>query len=473
MTILTQNDPDARPILAGSSRASFSADLAMLAASAKSRPEDFAALPLPATMRALVISIEDEARMQDAAQHDRDPIDTLKINDVPVPPLANDEVLIAIMAAGVNYNNVWSSMFLPSSPFDYLRRFAALSPRNAGHLGDRMVLGSDAAGIVLRVGANVSNCKPGDEVCVHPGVVNDHAPECHADDLLSPDTRAWGFETNFGAFAEFTVVRASQILPKPRHLTWAEAASLPLVNGTVYRMLVSRNGAQMRLGESVLIWGAAGGLGLLACQYVQRGGGIPVCVVSSEERAETLRRIGISTVINRDAEKISLWTGDEPNERGIVKMRSRIRKATQQPGVDIVFEHPGADTFWASVSLLRHGGRVVTCGSTSGHEHRYDNRRLWMHVKSIIGSHGANYHEAWLANQLVCRGMIHPVLTRVGTLEDGVSLIRSLHRNSHVGKIAMLCHAQSMTDGIRDHALRDSSGLEAFNAKVGACQSYE
>ncbi|MBL3608807.1 crotonyl-CoA carboxylase/reductase [Rhodovulum sulfidophilum] len=438
-----------------------------LLADPAAKPEAFAALPLPTAMRALVIDARDEARTMALPEAERDPAQTLRLREVPLPPMAGDEVLIAVMAAGLNYNSVWSSMFMPGSPFDYLRRFGSFSPRNGTHVRDYMVLGSDAAGVVLRVGSQVTNCKPGDEVCVHPGVVNDHAPECHEDDLLSPQTRAWGFETNFGAFADFTVVRASQILPKPRHLSWAEAASLPLVNGTVYRMLIGSNGARMHLGESVLIWGAAGGLGLLACQYVLRGGGQPVCVVSSEDRAEILRRIGVQAVVNRSAAGISLWTRDgAPHERGIARLRGRIRAAAGDPSIDIVFEHPGAETFWASVALLRHGGRVVTCGSTSGHEHRYDNRRLWMHVKSIIGSHGANYHEAWQANRLVCRGLIHPVLTDTGQLADGIGLVRRLRDNLHIGKIAMLCQAAAPRDGIRDPGLRRAAGVDPFLQKL-------
>ncbi|MBL3584737.1 zinc-binding dehydrogenase [Rhodovulum sulfidophilum] len=154
------------------------------------------------------------------------------------------------------------------------------------------------------------------------------------------------------------------------------------------------------------------------------------------------------------------------NERGIARLRGRIRAAAGDPSIDIVFEHPGAETFWASVALLRHGGRVVTCGSTSGHEHRYDNRRLWMHVKSIIGSHGANYHEAWQANRLVCRGLIHPVLTDTGQLADGVGLVRRLRDNLHIGKIAMLCQAAAPRDGIRDPDLRRAAGVDPFLQKL-------
>lgn len=447
--------------------AHFSSELATLLSRPKRRSEDFAELPLPSRMLALVIEAGDEARILAQPADQRDPADALRLKHVPVPALKDDEVLVAVMAAGINHNTIWSSRFLPGSPFEYLRRFAALSPRNAGHLQDYMVLGSDAAGVVLRTGAQVMNCRPGDEVCIHPGVVNDHAPECHADDLLSPETRAWGFETNFGAFAEFTVVRASQILPKPKHLSWAEAATMPLVNGTVYRMLVSPNGAQMRLGESVLIWGAAGGLGLIASQYVLQGGGDPVCVVSNDERAEALRRMGVRTILNRNSLGEGLWQDDgQPNERAVARMRSRIRAATGSAGVDLVFEHTGADTFWASVALLRHGGRIVTCGSTSGHDHRYDNRRLWMHVKSIIGSHGANYLEAWRANQLVCSGRIMPVLTKSGSLTHASALIGLVHQNRHLGKVAILCHARDDRDGIRDPARREGLRVDDFRSRI-------
>ncbi len=423
---------------------------------------DYANLPLPVQMSALTPWDKDEAQVQTIDPQQRKPSDYLRHTQVPVPMPQEGEVLVAVMAAGINYNNVWSSTFQPASPFLYLRQFAALRERNRHHLQPFMILGSDACGIVLRVGAGVENCKPGDAVCIHPAVVCEHEPHCHADDLLSPDIRAWGFETNYGAFAELTLVRASQILPKPTHLSWEEAASLPLVNSTVYRMLVSNKGAQLRAGENILIWGGGGGLGMLACQYALLCGATPVAVVSNAARGEALKRIGVDYVIDRKAEGFELWKDDQPNEKGLLKMRCSVRQMLDDELIDVVFEHAGAHTFWASVALLRHGGRVVTCGSTSGYNHQYDNRRLWMQVKSIIGSHGANYHEAWQANRLVCRGRIQPVLTAAVPLEEGAHLIDRLHANTHTGKFGLLCLSDGPGQGITDWDRRQAYGTDEF-----------
>lgn len=425
--------------------------------------------PASGMMMALTVREEDEARVRATPPEQRKPSMSLRLEQVAIPEPGPGEVLIAVMAAGINYNNVWSALFEPASPFRYIKHFASLRQRNRSHLQPFAILGSDAAGIVAAVGPGVENCRPGDHVCIHPGVVDDTDPESHEDDVMASSGRAWGFETNYGAFAEYTLVRASQIMSKPAHLTWEEAASLPLVNSTVYRMLISPNGARMRMGDRVLIWGGTGGLGLIACQYVLRAGGVPVPVVSNAERADLLRRLGISTVIDRQAIRMSLWTkSGEPDERGVARLRAHIRDRTASPEVDIAFEHPGQETFWASVALVRRGGKIVTCGSTSGHEHRYDNRRLWMHVKSIIGSHGANYHEATLANRLVEDGFIQPILTRVERLEDGALAIDQIHANAHIGKSALLVQAERPGLGVTDPARRARHGTDRFLELIGS-----
>lgn len=424
--------------------------------------KDYANLPIPSMMSALTLQVEDEKYAQSIDPALRRPSQFLHYSQVPTPMPQVGEVLVAVMAAGINYNNVWSSIFQPGSPFQYLRQYAGLRQSNRRHLQPFMVLGSDACGIVLRVGSGVENCQPGDAVCINTAVVDEHAPETHFDVELSSSVRAWGFETNYGAFGEMALVRASQIMPKPAHLSWEEAASLPLVNGTVYRMLVSLNGAQLRAGENILIWGAGGGLGMMACQYAKLCGATPVAVVSSAVRGEVLRCIGVDNVIDRQKEKIVLWENDQPNERAMLKMRRCIRQLLDGASIDVVFEHPGKETFWASVALPGNGARIVTCGSTTGYQHQYDNRRLWMQVKSIIGCHGANYYEAWKANNLVCTGRIQPILTKSVKLEDGRDLIDQVHANQHTGKCSLLCLAQQPGQGITDAGRREQYATDTF-----------
>ena len=190
---------------------------------------------------------------------------------------------MAVMASSINFNTVWSAIFEPIPTFQFLERAAKRSPWDKRHDLPYHIIGSDGAGVILKVGPGVTLFKPGDEVTIHCNYVDMQAPDGHDDSMLDPDQRIWGFETNFGGLAEVALVRANQLMPKPPHLTWEEAASMPLVNSTSYRMLVSHNGTQIKQGDIVLIWGAVGGLGGFALQYVLNAGPFPFAL-SSQER---------------------------------------------------------------------------------------------------------------------------------------------------------------------------------------------
>lgn len=281
--------------------------------------------------------------------------------------------------------------------------------------------------------------------------------------MLDPEQRIWGFETNFGGLAEIALVKSNQLMPKPKHLSWEEAASPGLVNSTAYRQLVSRNGAGMKQGDNVLIWGASGGLGSYATQFALAGGANPICVVSSDQKAEICRKMGATAIIDRNAEGFTFWK-DEHNQdpREWKRFGKRIRELTGGEDVDIVFEHPGRETFGASVYVTRKGGTIVTCASTSGYNHEYDNRYLWMSLKRIIGSHFANYREAWEANRLIAKGKIHPTLSKVYSLEDTGQAAYDVHRNLHQGKVGILALAPREGLGVRDTELREQH-IDAIN----------
>jgi crotonyl-CoA reductase len=273
----------------------------------------------------------------------------------------------------------------------------------------------------------------------------------HNDTMMDPEQRIWGFETNFGGLAELAVVKSNQLLPMPAHLTWEEAASPGLVNSTAYRQLVSRNGGGMKQGDVVLIWGASGGLGSYATQYAVNGGAIPVCVVSSPEKADLCRAMGAELVIDRNAEGYTFWKDEHTQDpKEWQRFGKRIRELTGGDDVDIVFEHPGRETFGASVYVTRKGGTIVTCASTSGFMHEYDNRYLWMNLKRIVGSHFANYREAYEANRLIARGMIHPTLSKTFALEDAGQAAYEVHRNAHQGKVGVLTLSPEPGLGVRD-----------------------
>jgi crotonyl-CoA reductase len=412
-------------------------------------------LEVPREYRGVVV-LADEVDMFDGQDtRDRDPRKSLHVRQVPTPQPGPGEALIAVMASAINYNTVWTGIFEPLPTFGFLRRYGRMSPLAARHDLPYHVVGSDAAGVVLRVGPGTTRWKAGDEVVAHCLSVELEDAAGHDDTMLDPQQRIWGFETNFGGLAELALVKTNQLMPKPAHLTWEEAASPGLVNSTAYRQLVSHHGAQMKQGDVVLIWGASGGLGSYATQLALGGGAVPVCVVSSQEKAELCRRMGAEHVIDRVAEGFRFWkdenTQDELEWR---RFGGRIRELTGGDDPDIVFEHPGRETFGVSVFVAKRGGTVVTCASTSGYLHQYDNRYLWMHLKRIIGSHFANYREAWEANRLVARGRIHPTLSKTYPLEQTGQAAWEVHRNSHQGKVGVLCLAPEEGLGVRDHELR-------------------
>jgi crotonyl-CoA reductase len=417
---------------------------------------DFAALPLPDAYRAVTLHRDEEHIFDGTAIRDRDPRKSLHVEEVPVPELAWGEALVAVMASSVNYNTVWSSIFAPASSFAFLRRYGKLSQLTARHDLPYHVIGSDLSGVVLRTGPGVNVWKPGEEVVAHCLSVELESADGHNDTMLDPEQRIWGYETNFGGLAELALVKTNQLMPKPKHLTWEEAATPGLVNSTAFRQLVSDNGAAMKQGDNVLIWGASGGLGAYATQYALAGGAIPICVVSSDHKAGLCRSMGAELIINRASEGFRFWKDDKTQDpKEWKRFGARIRELTGGEDVDVVFEHPGRETFGASVYVTRRGGTIVTCASTSGFIHEYDNRYLWMNLKRIIGSHFANYREAWQANRLIAKGMIHPTMSKVYPLEQTGQAALDVHQNLHHGKVAVLCLAPREGLGVRDHQLRD------------------
>src|SRR6476659_6345167 len=220
------------------------------------------------------------------ATRDKDPRKSLHVEEVPLPELGPGEAYVAVMASAINYNTVWTSIFEPLSTFGFLERYGRTSPLAKRHDLPYHVVGSDLAGVVLATGVGVHSWHPGDEVVAHCLSVELESPDGHNDTMLDPEQRIWGFETNFGGLAQLALVKSNQLMPKPGHLTWEEAACPGLVNSTAYRQLVSHNGANMKQGDVVLIWGASGGLGSYATQMALNGGAIPVCVVSSADKEQ-------------------------------------------------------------------------------------------------------------------------------------------------------------------------------------------
>ena len=429
-------------------------------------PETFAALEIPARYRGVTVHKDEIGMFAGLASRDKDPRKSLHVEEVDVPELGPGEAIVAVMASAINYNTVWSSIFEPVPTFGFLERYGRISPLTKKHDLPYHVVGSDLCGVVLRTGPGVNAWKPGDEVVAHCLSVELEQADGHNDTMLDPEQRIWGFETNFGGLADLALVKTNQLMPKAKHLTWEEAASPGLVNSTAYRQLVSRNGAGMKLGDVVLIWGASGGLGSYATQMALASGATPICVVSSPDKADLCRRMGAELVIDRSqgtGEGYRFWKDETTQDpREWKRLGSKIRELTGGKDPDIVFEHPGRETFGASVFVTRRGGTIVTCASTSGFMHEYDNRYLWMSLKRIIGSHFANYREAWEANDLINRGLIHPTLSRTYSLEDVGQAAYDVHRNLHQGKVGVLALAPQTGLGVTDEEKREAF-LPAIN----------
>ena len=424
-------------------------------------PDELARQPVPAEYLAAHLRIEDVGMFGDVA--DKDVRRSIHLGPVPMPELAPDEVLVAVMASAINFNTVWSAMFEPLPTFGFLRKFGRLGGYASRHDQPYHVIGSDGAGVIVRMGDGVRHWHLGDHVVLSSIQVDDQEPATHADGMLGAQQRAWGFETNFGGLAHYAVVRVSQLIPKPAHLTWEEAASTPLCASTAYRMLVSDKGARMKQGDVVLIWGAMGGLGAFAVQFVKNGGGIPIGVVSSEAKAEMLRGLGCDVIINR--EEIGMGRGPSSPERTIElgKRLGSIIRSEVGEDPHIVFDYVGRATFGISVFVVRRGGVVVTCGSSSGYQHDYDNRYLWMNLKRVIGSHAANLQEQWECGRLISKGHIVPTLSTIHSLDDVGSAARSVQTNQHIGKVGVLCIAPRPGLGVTDPGLRASIGEDKLN----------
>ncbi len=400
---------------------------------------------LPEKMAAWVIRKEREG----------EPTEAFQTEEVDVPEPGAFEVIVRVMAAGVNFNNVWAALGKPVSVFGY-----GDHPEFEHHIG-----GSDGSGVVWKVGAGVTSWKPGDEVVLHCNQASYEDVEVHGlDPMAAPSQEIWGYETTWGSFAQFTKVQAQQLLPKPKNLSWVESSAYGLTYFTAYRMLLNR--AELQAGHNVLIWGAAGGLGVFACQLAKAAGANAVGVVSSDEKGELVKQLGCVDYINRNEFAGMMRTGKETADEEKARFKASLGFAKKVKSIlgdapDIVFEHVGMATFPTSVFTVKPFGKVVICGATSGYTLDFDVRYLWMKQKEILGSHFANAYECMKANQLMAEGKIRPVLWKSMDFDGVPDAHQLLHENKHFGKITIKVGATDDDQG------KDEDGPGAIWAKVG------
>lgn len=380
-----------------------------------------------------------------------EPKTAFQLEVVDVPDVADDEVLVYVMAAGVNYNNVWAALGVPVD---------VIGARNkAGEPEQFHIGGSDASGVVYKVGKAVKDLKVGDEVVVHCGTWSQDCPVVRAggDPMYSPTFRIWGYETNWGSFAQLTKVQAHQCIPKPKHLSWEQAAAYMLVGATAYRMLLGWDEHAVRKDDVALIWGGAGGLGSMAIQIAKAKGAIPIAVISSDDKVDYCKQLGAKGCIDRRS--FNHW-GMLPHWKdnvGYAQWLKGVRafgKAIwdvlgEKRNPRIVFEHPGETTIPTSMFVCDTGGMVVICAGTTGYNATVDLRYLWMRQKRLQGSHFANDEQSRALNELVMEGKVDPCLSRTFTCADLPLAHQMMFENKHPhGNMAILIGAPDAGMGV-------------------------
>ena len=373
-----------------------------------------------------------------------EPRDAFKQEALPVPELGPRDVLVYVMAAGVNYNNVWAAMGVP---IDVIKNRQKKGETEDFHIG-----GSDASGVVWAVGKDVKNVKVGDDVVVHCGMWKPDDPWVVAgkDPMLAPSQIIWGYESNWGSFAQFTKVQDHQCVPKPARLTWEEAAAYMLVGATAYRMLHGWSPNVVGPDEPVLIWGGAGGLGSMALQIARAAGARPVAVVSGDSKNEFCKKLGAVGVIDRRKfdhwGKLPRWSDDIEYSQWLKGARAFgaafWEALGEKKSPTIVFEHPGETTLPTSCFMCETGGMIVICAGTTGYNATLDLRYHWMRQKRLQGSHFANDVQAQGVNTLVAEGKVDPCLSRVFRFDETGECHQLMRDNKHPsGNMAILVNA--------------------------------
>src|SRR6516162_3036169 len=363
----------------------------------------------------------------------------MQVEVVPTWELDSHDVLVLVMAAGVNYNGVWAALGKPISTLDV-------------HKMPYHVAGSDAAGLVYAVGSKVKRWKVGDEVVIHCNQDDGDDEECNGGDpMFSPSQRIWGYETPDGSFAQFTAVQAQQLMPRPRHLSWEESGCYTLTLATAYRMLFGHRPHILRPGHNVLVWGASGGIGSMAVQLIATAGANAIGVISDDSKADFVMQLGAKGVINRS--NFDCW-GQLPDVDDVAGYNEYMKKVREfgkaiwaitgkGNDVDFVFEHPGEQTFPVSCFVVKRGGMVVFCAGTTGYNLTFDARFVWMRQKRIQGNHFANLLQASQANRLVVERRIDPCMSEVFSWDDIPRAHMKMWRNEHKpGNMAVLVQAR-------------------------------
>lgn len=329
--------------------------------------------------------------------------DVLRLDEVPDPQIKATEVLVEVRACALNHLDVWVRNGLPGIKIPLPH-----------------ILGCDVAGVVREVGELVTWVKPGDEVMLQPGVACGHCAEC----LAGRDNMCDGYDIigygRDGGYAELVAVPGINIIPKPKNLSWEEAAALPLVTLTAWHMLMAR--AHVQPGEHVLVHAAGSGVGSVGIQIAKLLGARVITTASSEEKLTKARELGAD-------ETIDYTQADWPKE---------VRRLTNGRGVDVVFEHTGAATWPGSILSLKKGGRLVTCGATSGFDAKTDLRHVFYRHLTILGSMMGSKADLLAAMKFIESGKIRAVVDQILPLSEARKAHELMEDRAQFGKLVLV-----------------------------------
>ncbi len=378
-----------------------------------------------------------------------EPKDAWQREVINTPEIGPKDVLVYVMATGINYNNVWAAL---GQPVDVIADRQKKGEPEDFHAG-----GSDCSGIVWALGDDVDGIEVGDQVVVHSGWWDPGDPWVLSgkDPMLAPSTRIWGYQTNYGSYCQFARAQSHQCQPKPKHLSWEEAGCYMLCASTAYRMLMGWPPHTVEDGDVVLVWGAAGGLGSMALQIAAAQGGKPIAVVSDQSKRQFCLDHGALGVIDRkDFDHWGPMPDTASKEWGQwMKGARAFGKAIWdcvggRKNPRIVFEHPGQATLPTSDFVCDTGGMVVICAGTTGYNITMDLRYHWMMQKRFQGSHLSNDEQAAAVNQMVIDGKVDPCLSGTFSFDEIGHAHQLMHENKHPhGNMACLVNATKAGQG--------------------------
>jgi NADPH:quinone reductase-like Zn-dependent oxidoreductase len=328
--------------------------------------------------------------------------EVLRYAEVREPEIGADEVLVRVRACALNHLDLWVRRGMPG--------IAIPMPH---------ILGSDISGEVARVGEKVSGVRPGDRVLLSPGISCGHCVYClRGDDNFCREYTLFGYKVD-GGYAEYVASPAVNVIPMPASLGFEEAAAIPLVFLTAWHMLITR--AQLKPDETVLVLGAGSGVGSAAIQIAKVAGARVIATAGSEAKLQKARELG----------------ADETFLHSIEHWSREVKRLTDRRGVDVVVEHVGEATWHESLASLAVGGRLVTCGATTGYEGKIDLRFLFSRHISILGSYMGSKAELFSVLDLVERGRVRSVIDTVMALTEAREAHLHLEKREQFGKIVL------------------------------------